>query len=220
MSVLTTNVDPLLERYGYWRDHIGYIHGEPHDRDRWIFTADSYWDSWKNDQGIRRVFTRLKADGVLFLGYSHSHEDFDIIQTVIELRRTFFGRMFTLMSCNEAQRGELRVRLDWQGIEMITYDLPADPTPLERDVFLTRALLDLAEDCGCNKDPDRRDVYQNLAAWCPQHSSFLGALPDHRIGSLGGSSRTRRSRTNPPWRRIHAASGFVFERCMLAINDC
>jgi sugar/nucleoside kinase (ribokinase family) len=166
VSILTTNVDPLLENYGYHRDHIGYLHGDPHPHTNWIFTANRYWDSWRTGQGASEVFKRFQANGVLFLGYGHSHEDFDIVQTVIELRKLFFGRMFTLMTEQEASRGELRCRLDWQGIQIISYNLPLDPTPTERDVFLTRALLDLAVACGFDRDPERSHAYDELRAWC------------------------------------------------------
>src|SRR5262249_51206415 len=136
VAILTTNVDPLLENHGYRHDHIGYLHGEPNARESWIFTADEYWNAWGRDQRLSRMFDRFKADGVLFLGYGHSHEDFDVVQTVIEIRRRYFGRMFTLLTQEEASRGEIRCRLDWQGVSIITYELPVDPTPLERDAFL------------------------------------------------------------------------------------
>jgi NAD-dependent SIR2 family protein deacetylase len=45
VAILTTNVDPLLENFGYRRDNIGYLHGDPHPHTKWIFTADRYWDS-------------------------------------------------------------------------------------------------------------------------------------------------------------------------------
>jgi sugar/nucleoside kinase (ribokinase family) len=166
VAILTTNVDPLLEHYGYRRDHIGYLHGEPHSRESWIFTADEYWDAWNRDQGLRRIFKNFKAEGVLFLGYGHSHEDFDLVQTVIELRRHYFGRMFTLLSREEASRGEVRCRLDWQGVAIVTYDLPVDPTSAERELFLTRALLDLAEECAFDREPECAQAYQSLQEWC------------------------------------------------------
>jgi len=111
VAILTTNVDPLLENYGYRRDHIGYIHGDPNSREAWIFTADEYWRSWSDEKGIRGVFKRFRADGVLFLGYGHSHEDFDVIQTIIELRQRYSGQMFTLITRQEADRGDVRCRL-------------------------------------------------------------------------------------------------------------
>jgi hypothetical protein len=209
VAILTTNVDPLLENYGYRRDHIGYIHGEPHSREKWIFTADDYWDSWNSDHGIRRIFSRFKADGVLFLGYGHSYEDFDIIQTVIELRRNYFGRMFTIMTREEAKRGDVRVRLDWQGIEVITYFIPPDPTPVERDLFLTRALLDLAEDCEFDRDPERRETYNKLREWCETEFSrrrdtrskamiVLGLAGINRHAALAGAIPSSERRVAEP----------------------
>lgn len=173
VAILTTNVDSLLENYGYRREHIGYIHGEPGQHKNWIFTADEYWNSWNSDKGIGQVFNKFHSAGVLFLGYGHSHEDFDIIQTVIELRKHYFGRMYTLITQQEAERGELRWRLNWQGIEVIPYEMPLDPTPQERDLFLTKALLDLAEDCELDEDPQRQQPYRELREWCEAEFSRL-----------------------------------------------
>jgi sugar/nucleoside kinase (ribokinase family) len=166
VSILTTNVDPLLEDFGYRRDHIGYLHGDPHSHTKWIFTADEYWDSWRKGGGVNEVFKRFEGQGVLFLGYGHSHEDFDVVQTIIELRKLNFSRMFTLMTQEEASRGELRCRLDWQGVQVIKYTMPPDPTPLERDLFLTNSLLELAKECGFDHDTDRQKAYGELREWC------------------------------------------------------
>jgi sugar/nucleoside kinase (ribokinase family) len=115
---------------------------------------------------VSEVFKRFQANGVLFLGYGHSHEDFDVVQTVIELRKVYFGRMFTLMTEDEASLGEVRCRLDWQGVQIISYGMPLDPTPLDRDLFLTNSLLDLAASCGFNDDPGRQKAYEELRDWC------------------------------------------------------
>jgi SIR2-like domain len=174
VAILTTNVDSLLESHGYRREHIGYIHGQPGEHANWIFTADKYWNSWNSDKGIGQVFKKFQAAGVLFLGYGHSNEDFDIIQTVIELRKQYFGQMYTLMTQQEAERGELRWRLNWQGIKVISYEMPLrHPTQQERDLFLTKALLDLAEDCGLDKHPERQQPYQELREWCETEISRL-----------------------------------------------
>jgi hypothetical protein len=182
VSILTTNVDPLLENFGYRRDHIGYLHGDPHPHTNWIFTADRYWDSWRTGQGVSEVFKRFQANGVLFLGYGHSHEDFDVVQTVIELRKVYFGRMFTLMTEDEASRGEVRCRLDWQGVQTITYGIPSDPTPLERELFLTNSLLELAEVCGFHDDSSRRKPYEEVRAWC--NASFAELLQRRSRASI------------------------------------
>jgi SIR2-like protein len=89
LAILTTNVDPLLESHGYRRANVGYIHGNPDDPEKWIFTVDNYWNAFNSD-GVSRIFSRFQADGVLFLGYGHSHEDFDIAQTFVLLAERLF----------------------------------------------------------------------------------------------------------------------------------
>jgi hypothetical protein len=59
--------------------------------------------------------------------------------------------------------------------------LPEDATPLERDLFLTKALLELVEDSGLDRDPISQAAYQEQKEWC---NSELTRRRDRRSNAL------------------------------------
>ncbi|OUM03734.1 hypothetical protein [Variovorax sp. JS1663] len=152
-AIMTSNVDDLLERVGgetpLSRRDIHYCHGIPAQPDTWIFSTSKYWAAF---DAVSKAFQGSR-NAILFLGYGHSVDDFDIAQAVLQQRRERYGKMFTLMSSHDTQRGDLVARLARQGVATVDYKLPNEVNTREREIHLLDALLQLAEQAGRHAHP-------------------------------------------------------------------
>jgi sugar/nucleoside kinase (ribokinase family) len=152
--VATSNVDSLLQRTGFAVEDIVHCHGEPDRLDEWIFSTTRYWSAY-NTRKIHNNFSTITRSSVLFLGYGHSREDFDIANSVQQLATVGQRSIYTLNSSAEATAVSFRERIEANRINLVTYDIGNEPTRGDRDIFLLNALLRLAEKLKHNSNADR-----------------------------------------------------------------
>jgi hypothetical protein len=138
-TVLTTNLDHLLERALVWpalaratgdiaqrrEKMILKLHGTLLDRSTWVFTRDDYDRAMYADPKLQGAFSALfHSCPLLFVGYGLSDADFD---QVLGRVRAFAGdqppRHFALVAA-ETVTPHRRSRLERSGIRVITYDNP------------------------------------------------------------------------------------------------
>ncbi len=80
LTVLTTNVDKLLEPPAF-KKKPAYLHGDPDDPSKWVFTLSEYL---KKENYVRKLFRKEldSCQAALFVGYGHAFDDFDIIRAL------------------------------------------------------------------------------------------------------------------------------------------
>jgi sugar/nucleoside kinase (ribokinase family) len=169
VRVLTSNIDELLVDAGVPSREIGYCHGEPQKLHTWIFSLERYWKAHQDNE-IDNLLRLFDGAALLFVGYGHSNEDFDIARAVQRLSELGIakGRLFNLMSRAESQNGALNERLKRLGIRVVEYDLPKEPTRLERELHLSDALLQLAQRSNRTNAP-----YTKQRQWCDEEFQRL-----------------------------------------------
>ncbi len=148
-SVVTSNVDDLIETSHIAKHrNILYLHGQPDDMNTWMFSTRSYWKGFEKNDGKDQPLRSLNEDCcLLFLGYGHSSEDFDISRSMVKYLQTR-GRgasAFSLLSSGDRKRGELVHRLESLRVRRVDYELPPVASSEERLACLSDALLQLAD---------------------------------------------------------------------------
>lgn len=171
-SVVTSNVDQLIEK-SHIADHddILYFHGEPGKLETWMFSSRSYWDAFdKKASADQRLHDVNPGCCLLFLGYGHSTEDFDISRSMAAYvqARGRAGTAFSLLSSGDRERGELVHRLESLRVRRVDYGLPPEASSDERLACLADALLQLAEQASGQswQDETWKASYAALRAQC------------------------------------------------------
>jgi sugar/nucleoside kinase (ribokinase family) len=154
---LTTNYDNLLERSNL--RHVVHLHGT---FEKPIITDDQYYESIYE---VKQTLANYIGNGriALFLGYGHSHYDYDILQALKELSHYNFnrGRIYTIIS-NLDNTPYLQARLIRLGIQSIIYELPNNPTEDQRKLALAFAIKEIMETAGIDIVGNTRDQLEQL----------------------------------------------------------
>lgn len=99
-----------------------------------------------SEEGVREKYKQMLLPGavILFLGYSHSYEDYDVHRTLSRLAREGHGAyLYSLISSLERNAVQ-DARLERCQIKPIYYSLPENAVPASRILALSQALYDLA----------------------------------------------------------------------------
>jgi sugar/nucleoside kinase (ribokinase family) len=139
-NVMTTNVDPILEFLPYG---ITYLHGSPKHPDDWIFSLSEYK---KNSNDVKKRLRSALSDSnaILFIGYGHAGEDFDIIEAFEENDYLSGCRPYSLID-EESDTGLRAYRLRKLGIIPIHFTLPKPASTEDRNLAISDALAQLLE---------------------------------------------------------------------------
>lgn len=137
---LTTNVDPILE---FLRNAITYLHGHPKHPDEWIFSLSDYKEN-SNDVKKRLRNALSDSNALLFVGYGHAGEDFDIIEAFEENDYLSGCRPYSLID-RESDTGLRAYRLRKLGITPIHFTLPKPASTEDRNLAISDALAQLVE---------------------------------------------------------------------------
>jgi sugar/nucleoside kinase (ribokinase family) len=156
-NVLTTNVDPILEFLSY---AITYLHGSPQHPDDWIFSLSDYK---KHREGVK---TRLKqalssSNALLFVGYGHAGEDFDIIEAFEENNYLSGCRPYSLID-EESDTGLRAYRLRKLGIIPIHFTLTKPASTEDRNLAISDALAQLVETVNFTLDDNSKQQLNEL----------------------------------------------------------
>jgi hypothetical protein len=161
--LLTSNVDDLLETAGFLRRDIVYCHGEPSGHEKYVFSIDDYWKNY-DSQLVEDKVRGIVGEAFLFIGYSHSLEDFDVARAISALKKQDPSmQIFSLNNSQDVASGSFRERLLRERITLIPYQISRDADLAERDMKLSHVLLELARQAGL--DADNQD-YSTLRQHC------------------------------------------------------
>ncbi|MFC1715698.1 hypothetical protein ACFL6S_18670 [Candidatus Poribacteria bacterium] len=145
VSIVTTNFDILLEKACGTR--VRHIHGDILNP---ILSEEDYFSKFREVENI--LFDEIGGERVLlFIGYGHSYNDFDILsyRRDIQRFRTHTRPCYSLISNND-DTPLVSTRLERFGVAKIVYTLPRNPKPKDRILALGTALIKLRKDA----DPD------------------------------------------------------------------
>lgn len=200
IRVITSNVDHLLSKAGVEQRLTAFCHGEPDKKDSWIFSQHKIIESFK-EESVATVFDSIDASVLLYIGYSHSHEDFDIANACLKSRRGRHRRtVFSLNSASTSTFNYLSYRHKQNDILPIEYQLPNNPSLDARDAFLASALLQLAVQAQVTEDEEIAHDFLAIEKWSTSRRdiSFAKEKNSSFVIGLTGTNRHLQIRGNPP----------------------
>lgn len=231
--IFTSNIDTLLRECGVLDNtDIVYCHGQPGDIKNWIFTHNDLIENY--DKGmVAEAFEKIGAKAIIFVGYSHSHEDFDIANACGKILDKNPGMYAYSLAADSGDISEaLKIRLNAQKIKLLTYDIPFNADLRERDAALAHILLDLAEAAELqHADSDTKLCFTEYQKWCNDRFSenqirrdtaaiVIGLAATNHHLQLNGNIPTghRRHSTRAEIHTEAGGPGYIVSRIVQAIG--
>lgn len=200
VRIITSNVDHLLSKAGVEQRLTAFCHGEPGKKDSWIFSQHKIIESFR-EEAIANIFNSIDATVLLYIGYSHSHEDFDIANACLKSRNGHHGRtVFSLNSVTPSTFNYSIYRQEQNDILPVSYQIPNNPSIEARDAFLASALLQLATQAQMIKDEDIAYNFRNFENWTKieKDKIFANEKKSSFVIGLTGTNRHLQIRGSPP----------------------